>query len=139
VRERQWDRAAKTLDEADKRFGVNATLRLARARLFVVRDGQIFEPEMVSGLTGITRSTIIELARDLGYAVTAKPMTRDDVYLADEAFFTGTAAEVTPIREYDNRPIGNGARGPVTTRLQSLFFDTVNGRNAARSRWLFRV
>jgi branched-chain amino acid aminotransferase len=71
--------------------------------------------------------------------VIERRITRDEVYIADEAFFTGTAAEVTPIREYDNRPIGNGARGPVTTRLQSLFFDTVNGRNPARSSWVFRV
>ncbi len=66
-------------------------------------------------------------------------ITRDEVYLADEAFFTGTAAEVTPIREYDNRPIGDGKRGPITTRLQTLFFDTVNGRNAAKKSWLTKV
>jgi len=94
---------------------------------------------MVSGLTGITRATIIELARDLGYTVTAKPMTRDDVYLADEAFFTGTAAEVTPIREVDGRPIGAGRRGPLTEKLQSLFFDVVNGRAEKYRRWLAAV
>ena len=111
----------------------------AGENLFVVRDGQIFEPQMVSGLTGITRATIIELARDLGYAVTARPMTRDDVYIADEAFFTGTAAEVTPIREYDQRPVGSGTRGPITEKLQSMFFDTVNGRNASKKHWLAKV
>jgi branched-chain amino acid aminotransferase len=93
----------------------------------------------VSGLTGITRATVIELARDLGYTVTARPMTRDDVYLADEAFFTGTAAEVTPIREVDGRVIGAGARGPVTEKIQSLFFDVVNGRAAKYSCWLTAV
>ncbi len=66
-------------------------------------------------------------------------ISRDEVYVADEAFFTGTAAEVTPIREYDHRPIGSGSRGPVTARLQQLFFDTVNGRNAARRHWLAKV
>jgi branched-chain amino acid aminotransferase len=94
---------------------------------------------MVSGLTGITRATIIELARDLGYAVIAKPMTRDDVYLADEAFFTGTAAEVTPIREVDGRTIGAGRRGPLTEKVQRLFFDAVNGRAEAYRRWLTTV
>jgi len=111
----------------------------AGENLFVVRDGQLFEPQMVSGLTGITRATIIELARDLGYTVTARPMTRDDVYLADEAFFTGTAAEVTPIREVDGRAIGAGRRGPLTEKLQSLFFDVVNGRAEKYRRWLTAV
>jgi branched-chain amino acid aminotransferase len=78
----------------------------AGENLFIVRDGRLIEPEMVSGLTGITRATVIELARDLGLEVVARPMTRDDVYLADEAFFTGTAAEITPIRELDGRTIG---------------------------------
>jgi branched-chain amino acid aminotransferase len=111
----------------------------AGENLFIVRDGQIFEPQMVSGLIGITRRSVIELARDLGYEVRAMPMTRDDVYLADEAFFTGTAAEVTPIRELDGRPIGRGVRGPVTEKVQSLFFDVVNGRNAKYAHWLTRV
>jgi branched-chain amino acid aminotransferase len=91
---------------------------------------------MVSGLSGITRATVIELARDLGYEVASMPMTRDDVYLADEAFFTGTAAEVTPIRELDGRMIGAGQRGPVTEKIQSLFFDVVNGRAAKYNHWL---
>jgi branched-chain amino acid aminotransferase len=111
----------------------------AGENLFIVKDGQVFEPEMVSGLTGITRATVIELARDLGHPVSAKPMTRDDVYLADEAFFTGTAAEVTPIRELDGRVLGAGRRGPVTEKIQSLFFDVVNGKAAKYENWLTRV
>jgi branched-chain amino acid aminotransferase len=111
----------------------------AGENLFIVRDGKIFEPSMVSGLIGITRRTVIDLAADLGYTVTQIPMTRDDVYLADEAFFTGTAAEVTPIREVDGRVIGKGSRGPVTAKIQSLFFDVVNGRNATYKHWLARV
>jgi len=94
---------------------------------------------MVSGLTGITRATIIELAADLGYEVAARPMTRDDVYLADEAFFTGTAAEVTPIREVDGRAIGAGRRGPLTEKLQAAFFDAVHGRAEKYRRWLTKV
>jgi branched-chain amino acid aminotransferase len=111
----------------------------AGENLFIVKDGQVFEPEMVSGLTGITRATVIELARDLGHPVAAKPMTRDDVYLADEAFFTGTAAEVTPIRELDGRVLGAGRRGPVTEKIQGLFFDVVNGKAAKYQHWLSKV
>ena len=108
----------------------------AGENLFIVKDGQVYEPEMVSGLTGITRATVIELARELGLIVTAKPMTRDDVYLADEAFFTGTAAEITPIRELDGRTIGAGRRGPITEKIQTLFFDVVNGRADKYRSWL---
>ncbi|GAB4478529.1 MAG: branched-chain amino acid transaminase [Burkholderiaceae bacterium] len=111
----------------------------AGENLFIVRDGRLYEPQMVSGLIGITRRSVIELAGDLGLTVTAMPMTRDDVYLADEAFFTGTAAEVTPIRELDGRPIGAGRRGPVTEKIQNLFFDVVNGRNAKYKHWLTKV
>ena len=111
----------------------------AGENLFIVKDGQLVEPEMVSGLTGITRATVIELARDLGLTVVARPMTRDDVYLADEAFFTGTAAEITPIRELDGRAIGAGRRGPVTERIQDLFFDVVNGRAEKYRHWLTLV
>jgi branched-chain amino acid aminotransferase len=111
----------------------------AGENLFIVRDGQIFEPEMVSGLIGITRRTVIELAREFGLEVKPMPMTRDDVYLADEAFFTGTAAEVTPIRELDGRPIGAGKRGPVTEKIQKLFFEVVNGNNAKFRHWLTNV
>ena len=97
--------------------------------IFIVR-------ELTSALEGITRDTIIQLAAELGIAVREKRITRDEVYIADEAFFTGTAAEVTPIRELDNRSIGNGARGPVTEKLQSLYFDVVNGRHEKHRRWL---
>ena len=108
----------------------------AGENLFIVKDGRVYEPEMVSGLTGITRATVLELANDLGYPVTMKPMTRDDVYLADEAFFTGTAAEITPIRELDGRVLGAGQRGPITEKIQSLFFDVVNGRAPKYRHWL---
>lgn len=111
----------------------------AGENLFIVRDGKVYEPQMVSGLIGITRRSVIELAATLGYTVEPMPMTRDDVYLADEAFFTGTAAEITPIRELDGRPIGQGSRGPVTEKIQTLFFDVVNGRDARFAHWLARV
>jgi len=111
----------------------------AGENLFIVRDGQLYEPELVSGLSGITRRTVIELARDMGFQVQAKPMTRDDVYLADEAFFSGTAAEITPIRELDGRVIGAGRRGPVTEKIQTAFFDAVNGRAARYREWLTTV
>ncbi len=108
--------------------------------VFIVRDGELHTPDLAGGaLEGITRATIIEFARELGIPVHERRITRDEVYLADEVFFTGTAAEVTPIREYDNRVIGSGTRGPLTAQLQSMFFDAVNGRNSARSEWLFRV
>jgi len=111
----------------------------AGENLFIVRGGQLIEPQLVSGLTGITRATVIQLAHDLGLGFESKPLTRDDVYLADEAFFTGTAAEVTPIRELDGRAIGSGSRGPVTERIQSLFFDAVNGRATQYRDWLTPV
>ena len=108
--------------------------------LFIVRDGKLHTPDLSGGaLNGITRSTIITFAGELGIPVIERRITRDEVYIADEAFFTGTAAEVTPIREYDNRPIGIGARGPLTTKLQTLFFDTVNGRNPSKKSWLTKV
>lgn len=107
--------------------------------LFVVKNGKLYEPELTSALVGITRDSVITLANDIGIEVRAKRMTRDDVYIADEAFFTGTAAEVTPIRELDNRPIGNGQCGPITKKLQSLFFDAVNGRNPKYKSWLTPV
>ena len=111
----------------------------AGENLFVVKDGVLCEPMVTSGLMGITRVSIIQLAADLGIPFREKLMTRDDVYLADEAFFTGTAAEVTPIRELDDRVIGDGTRGPITTRLQAAFFDIVNGRNPKYAHWLTRV
>ncbi len=108
----------------------------AGENLFVIKDGVIYEPEIASALMGITRNTVITLAAELGYKVIAKRLTRDDIYIADEAFFTGTAAEVTPIRELDRRVIGSGSRGPITTKIQSLYFDVVNGRVPAHADWL---
>ena len=111
----------------------------AGENLFIVKDGVIYEPEIASALTGITRGSVIAIARDLGYTVMSKRLTRDDIYIADEAFFTGTAAEVTPIRELDNRTIGAGKRGPVTAKLQKRFFDCVNGKIPKYSSWLSPV
>ena len=107
--------------------------------LFMVKDGEIFEPELTSALVGITRRSIITLAAEMGYTVTARRITRDDLYIADEAFFTGTAAEVTPIREVDSRVIGSGKTGPITAKLQKAFFDIVNGRNDKYRDWLAPV
>jgi branched-chain amino acid aminotransferase len=106
---------------------------------FMVRNGVIYTPELTSALEGITRETILTLAAELGFEVREKRITRDEVYVADEAFFTGTAAEVTPIRELDNRTIGNGGRGPVTEQLQSLYFDVVHGRHDRHQDWLTPV
>ena len=111
----------------------------AGENLFIIKDGVICEPEIASALTGITRATIHALAADLGLKIVTKRITRDDVYIADEAFFTGTAAEVTPIRELDRRVIGEGKRGPITTKIQQAFFDVVNGRNAKYHAWLAKV
>jgi len=107
--------------------------------LFMVKNGEIFEPELTSALMGITRQSVITLAREMGYTVAARRITRDDLYIADEAFFTGTAAEVTPIRELDRIEIGQGSRGPVTEKIQNAFFDIVNGRNAKYGEWLTKV
>lgn len=103
---------------------------------FLIRDGIIFTPDLTSALDGITRNTIFLLAKELGLDIVEKRITRDEVYIADEAFFTGTAAEVTPIRELDNRTIGNGGRGPITEKLQTMYFDAVHGRSEAHSDWL---
>ena len=108
----------------------------AGENLFVIKDGKIFEPEIASALTGITRDSVINIAREFGYEVQTRRITRDDIYIADEAFFTGTAAEVTPIRELDDRKIGAGKRGPITEKIQTRFFDVVNGRAPAYERWL---
>ncbi len=97
--------------------------------IFVIRDDVIYTPETTTALNGITRSTIFSLAADRGLEIVEKRLTRDEIYIADEAFFTGTAAEVTPIAELDNRPIGSGVRGPVTELLQNDYFDLVHGRN----------
>jgi branched-chain amino acid aminotransferase len=106
---------------------------------FLVRDGIIYTPELTSCLDGITRNTIFHLAADCGYTIKEKRITRDEVYVADEAFFTGTAAEVLPIRELDGRQIGEGRRGPVTTRLQDLYFKSVRGELPAHTNWLAPV
>jgi|TARA_R110001599_G_scaffold342085_1_gene563500 branched-chain amino acid aminotransferase len=107
--------------------------------VFIVRDGVIYTPDVTSCLDGITRKTVIQLAEANGYTVKEKRITRDEVYIADEAFFTGTAAEVTPIRELDGRMIGAGHRGPITTVLQKQYFDVVNGRSAEHADWLTPV
>jgi branched-chain amino acid aminotransferase len=111
----------------------------AGENLFMVKNNTIVEPELNSALIGITRDSVIQLAGDLGYTVDAKRITRDDLYIADEVFFTGTAAEVTPIREVDGRTVGAGKRGPLTKQLQSMFFDVVNGRSEKYCHWLHYV
>jgi branched-chain amino acid aminotransferase len=107
--------------------------------VFIVRKGQIFTPDLTSCLDGITRDTLFSLARELGYEVRERRITRDEVYIADEAFFTGTAAEVVPIAELDGRPIGAGRRGPLTEQLQSMYFDAVRGRRSQNRDWLTPV
>jgi branched-chain amino acid aminotransferase len=107
--------------------------------IFLVRDGVMVTPELTSALDGITRATVMQLAADLGIQVIEKRITRDEVYIADEAFFTGTAAEVTPIRELDGRRIGNGQRGPLTEKLQTMYFDLVHGRSSKYPEWLTLV
>ncbi len=104
--------------------------------VFIVRDDRIFTPELTSCLEGITRDAVFTLAEELGYRIEERRITRDEVYVSDEAFFTGTAAEVVPIRELDGRTIGSGSRGPVTEKLQSMYFDTVRGNRTANSHWL---
>jgi len=107
--------------------------------IFVVRDGVLYTPELTSCLDGITRKTVMQLAENDGYKVIEKRITRDEVYVADEAFFTGTAAEVLPIRELDGRILGNGKRGPITEKLQAQYFDLVRGRRSEHSTWLAPV
>ncbi len=107
--------------------------------IFIVRDGVIYTPDLTSALDGITRNTVMALCKELGIPVVEKRITRDEVYIADEAFFTGTAAEVTPIREVDKRIIGKGGRGPITERLQGLYFDQVHGRRNEHPYWLTLV
>jgi len=107
--------------------------------IFIVREGVLYTPDLTSALDGITRKTVMSLADELGIDVVEKRITRDEVYIADEAFFTGTAAEVTPIREVDGRAIGTGTRGPITKRLQDLYFDQVHDRRAEHPEWLTLV
>jgi len=104
--------------------------------IFIVRDGVLYTPELTSALEGITRDTIFTFASEAGIEVKEKRITRDEVYVADEVFFTGTAAEVTPVRELDGRSIGTGTRGPITEKLQSMYFDQVHGRRAEHAGWL---
>jgi len=112
----------------------------AGENLFVVKDGVVYTPDLSAGaLNGITRNTVFHICKDLGLDVVQKRITRDEVYISDEAFFTGTAAEVTPIRELDRITLGQGSRGPITERIQSAFFDIVNGRNPKYAHWLARV
>ena len=103
--------------------------------IFIVQGGQLITPELTSCLEGITRATVFALAEEVGLEVRERRITRDEVYIADEAFFTGTAAEVLPIRELDGRWIGNGQRGPITEKLQSMYFDQVMGRRSENPEW----
>ena len=104
--------------------------------IFVIRDGVVYTPDLTSALEGITRDTVIRLIAESGLELIEKRITRDEVYVADEVFFTGTAAEVTPVRELDGRQIGNGSRGPVTQMLQAKYFDCVQGRDTQHDEWL---
>jgi branched-chain amino acid aminotransferase len=103
--------------------------------IFLVKDNVLYTPELTSCLDGITRRTIMEFARNLGYEVREKRITRDEVYIADEAFFTGTAAEVLPIQSLDGRVIGAGHRGPITEQLQSMYFEQVTGKRDYKPEW----
>ncbi len=103
--------------------------------IFLVKKGQLVTPELTSCLEGITRETVFDLAAELGLTIKERRITRDEVYVADEAFFTGTAAEVLPIRELDGRTIGSGKRGPITEKLQSMYFDQVMGRRSENPEW----
>jgi len=107
--------------------------------IFVVRNGVLYTPELTSALDGITRHTIFVLAEEIGIPVKEKRITRDEVYIADEVFLTGTAAEVAPVREVDGRQIGEGGRGPITERLQAMYFDQVHGRRKEYPEWLTLV
>ena len=111
----------------------------AGENVFIVKAGKIYTPDLASCLDGITRDSVLTMARDMGIEVIEKRITRDEMYCADEAFFTGTAAEVTPIRELDNRTIGSGSRGPITEKLQALFFDVVAGKAPQYNHWLTLV
>jgi branched-chain amino acid aminotransferase len=112
----------------------------AGENLFIIKNGVVYTPDLSAGaLNGITRNTIFAICADLGLKIVEKRITRDEIYIADEAFFTGTAAEVTPIRELDRLEIGQGSRGPITEKIQSAFFDIVNGRNPKYAEWLTPV
>ena len=112
----------------------------AGENIFVIKDGKVYTPDLSAGaLNGITRNTVFHICQDLGIEIIQKRITRDEIYISDEAFFTGTAAEVTPIRELDRVQIGAGSRGPITEKIQSAFFDIVNGRNPKYAHWLTLV
>ncbi len=112
----------------------------AGENIFVIKDGKVYTPDLSAGaLNGITRNTVMHICADLGIELIQKRITRDEIYIADEAFFTGTAAEVTPIRELDRVQIGIGSRGPITEKIQSAFFDIVHGRNPKYAHWLTKV
>jgi branched-chain amino acid aminotransferase len=112
----------------------------AGENVFIVKSGVVYTPDLSAGaLNGITRNTVFQICRDLGLEVVQKRITRDEIYICDEAFFTGTAAEVTPIRELDRIPLGSGTRGPITEQIQNAFFDIVNGRNPKYAHWLTAV
>ena len=112
----------------------------AGENLFVIKNGVVYTPDLSAGaLNGITRNTVFAICQDLGLQLVEKRITRDEVYICDEAFFTGTAAEVTPIRELDRIELGSGSRGPITEKIQAAFFDIVNGRNPKYAEWLTRV
>jgi branched-chain amino acid aminotransferase len=130
------------LDGYDEAILLDATGLVAEAsgeNLFVVRDGEIKTPPLANVLEGITRASVMEIARDKGMTVSEAPVTRDELYVADEVFLTGTAAEVTPVREIDHRQVGPGRRGPITKALQDAFFDVAAGRNRKYDRWLTYV
>ena len=103
--------------------------------IFIVQDGELHTPDLNACLDGITRRTVMQLARDMGLKVTERRITRDELYCCDEVFFTGTAAEVTPVREVDNRPVGNGARGPITQKLQAAYLALVKGQTDQYPEW----
>ena len=107
--------------------------------IFIIRNGKLYTPDLTSALEGITRDTVVQIAGEMGLQVIEKRITRDEVYSADEAFFTGTAAEVTPIRELDRRAIGEGKRGPITTEIQKRYFDCVKGLDSSKQHWLTYV
>jgi branched-chain amino acid aminotransferase len=127
------------LDGYDEAILLDASGLVAEAsgeNLFLVRDGEIATPPLAPVLGGITRATVMELAAEKGMRVVERPITRDELYIADEIFLTGTAAEVTPVREVDRRQIGEGRRGPIAKALQTAFFDVVAGRDRKHERWL---
>lgn len=123
-------------DEAILLDGQGLVAEASGENIFVVREGEIATPPLAPVLGGITRATVMELAAEKGMRVVERPITRDELYIADEIFLTGTAAEVTPVREVDRRQVGSGARGPITRALQAAFFDVVAGRDRKHERWV---